>query len=35
MTNNQLKCGVIKKKINIRAGDDKRVINFEWSNTKS
>ena len=32
MANNQLECGVICKKIAIRAGDDERIIYYEWPN---
>ena len=28
--NYQLKCGIIYKKIAMRAGDDERRINYEW-----
>ena len=32
MANIQLKCGIISKKIAMQAGDDKRMINYEWLN---
>ena len=32
MANNQLECGVICEKIAIRAGDDERIIYYEWPN---
>ena len=31
MTNNQTKCDIIYKKLGMRAGDDERIINYEWS----
>ena len=34
MKNNQTKCGIIYEKIAMRAGDDERVINYEWSNSQ-
>ena len=34
MTNNQTKCGIIYKKIAMRAGDDERMINYECTNDK-
>ena len=30
MAYNQTKCGIIYKKIAMRAGDDERMINYEW-----
>ena len=30
IANNQSKCGIIYKKIALRAGDDERKINYEW-----
>ena len=30
MTNNQTKCGITYEKISMRAGDDERMINYEW-----
>ena len=30
-TNNETKCGIIYEKIAMRAGDDERMINYEWS----
>ena len=30
MTNNQTKCGIIYEKIVMRAGDDERMINYDW-----
>ena len=32
MTNNQTKCGIIYGKIEMWAGDDERMINYERSN---
>ena len=32
MTYNQTKCGIIYEKIAMRAGDDERMINYEWPN---
>ena len=29
MTNNQMKCGIIYKKIVIQVGDDEQIINYE------
>ena len=34
MTNNKTKCGIIYKKIAMWAGDDERMINYEWPNMK-
>ena len=31
MGNNQLKCGILYKKIAMQEGDDERTINYEWS----
>ena len=30
MENNQLKCGIVYKKIAMRESDDERMINYEW-----
>ena len=30
MTNNQTKCGIIYEKLVMQAGDDERIINYEW-----
>ena len=30
MTDNQTKCGIIYEKIAMRAGNDERMINYEW-----
>ena len=32
MTNNQMKCSIIYEKIIMWAGDDERIINYEWPN---
>ena len=32
MTNNQMKCGIIYKKIVMQVGDDEQMINYEWLN---
>ena len=29
MTNNQMKCGIIYKKIVMQVGDDEQIINYE------
>ena len=34
MANDQLKCGIIYKKLVMQAGDDKQKINFEWLSIK-
>ena len=34
MTNNQTKCGIIYKEIAMGAGDDERMINYEWPNNR-
>ena len=35
MTNNQTKYGIIYEKIAMWAGDDERMINYEWPYTSS
>ena len=30
MIHNQTKCGIIYEKIAMRAGNDERMINYEW-----
>ena len=32
MANNQMKCGIIYKKIVMYVGDDEQMINCEWLN---
>ena len=32
MTNKQMKCGIIYKKIVMQVGDDEQMINYEWLN---
>ena len=30
VANNQLKCGIIYKKVAMRVGDDERITDYEW-----